>query len=96
LLPTAPTRFSVALNERLVRFAVVSTAAPLTPSACWRRSAAGWFHELELGLGSILRPSALKCLRGNVRASASPTERSTGVTCAVHARHRAEEEDVRQ
>jgi hypothetical protein len=33
--------FSAALNDRLVRFGVVSTAESLAPSACSRRSASG-------------------------------------------------------
>jgi hypothetical protein len=44
--------FSAALNDRLVRFAVVSTEAPLAPSACWRRSASGMISRT--GTGDVL------------------------------------------
>src|SRR5664279_5579957 len=57
---------SAALNTRLVRFGVVSTAAPLAPSACSRRSASGRISRTGTGdvLGTVVGPfSAHRHLR---------------------------------
>ena len=57
---------SAALNTRLVRFGVVSTAAPLAPSACSRRSASGRISRTGTGdvLGKVAGPfSAHRHLR---------------------------------
>src|SRR5450631_2221608 len=57
---------SAALNTRLVRFGLVSTAAPLAPSACSRRSASGRISRTGSGdvLGKVAGPfSAHRHLR---------------------------------